>query len=715
MTRIESNDSEHIMRDGALTHGYTLAFLLRPALAAMVFAFCAAAPPAGMAEEAVGQSETATRPNVVIVITDDQGYGDLACHGNPIIQTPHMDALHAQSVRLTEFHVDPTCAPTRSALLTGCYSHRVKVWHTITGRNMLARSATTMADVFRRAGYRTAHFGKWHLGTNYPYRPIDRGFETWLGQGDGGTGTTTDHWGNDRVNDVYLRGGRIESIEGYAPDVFFEEAISYVRSSARASRRQPFFVYLATYVPHSPWAIPEIDWVDRYRDKVPLRTAYFFASISRVDENLGRLRRCLEEEGVAENTLLIFMTDNGSSGGFRVFNAGMRDHKGSHYDGGHRVPCFIHWPAGGLDKPRNVDRLTAHFDLLPTLIDLCGIEQPESPRWDGRSLKPLLYDPEAAWKDRALVVESQRIDVPEKGRKFAVMSERWRLVDGRELYDIQADPGQQRDLAGEHPSVVTRLRRAYDQYWESVSRDDEAYQRPIIGAGPQRETYLCSEDWRPLEGYCAWSQAAVAKASPVTGEWLVEVARNGRYRFEVRRWPRELDVPITGKPTYTAEPDAWLNDEPIRGTLYRAEPEAVPVASIRLRVGREKHEAAVSETDRAKVFTVELPEGELSIEAQLLDAEGKVLSGAYYVYVRLCEFLRPGAPIFGKVRGGRCLGVQWGSGASPAVLRGAGKGRIVLLQRAKLIDGGASSGRLPHARFGFGPSFNSSWPPSTSS
>lgn len=588
--------------------------------------------PAG--RSAASQAGPDRRPNVVVLITDDQGYGDLACHGNPIIHTPHMDALHAQSVRLTDFHVDPTCAPTRSALMTGRYSHRAKVWHTITGRNMLARGEVTMADLFRRAGYRTAHFGKWHLGTNYPYRPIDRGFETWLGQGDGGTGTATDHWGNDRVNDVYLRNGRKEAIPGYAPDVFVDNAIDYLRAHRRSEPQRPFFLYLATYVPHSPWALPEADWVDRYRDKVPLRTAYFFASITRVDENLGRLRRCLDEEGLAENTIFVFMTDNGSSGGFRVFNAGMREHKGSHYDGGHRVPCFIHWPAGGLHEPKDVDQLTAHFDLLPTLIDLCDLERPEDIEFDGRSLKPLLYQAEHAWDDRALVVESQRVDVPEKGRKYAVMTERWRLVDGRELYDIQTDPGQQRNLAAEHPDVVARLRRAYDRYWASVSRGDEPYQRPIVGADAQRETYLCSEDWRPLEGYCAWSQAAVAKASPVTGQWLVEVAAAGRYRFEVRRWPRELNVPFSGKPIYTGKPDAWLFDEPIRGTLYRAEPKAVPVAAVRLKVAGQTQQAPVADDDRAKVFSVELPEGDATIESQLLDAEGDVLSGAYYVYVR---------------------------------------------------------------------------------
>ena len=570
------------------------------------------------------------KPNVIVLVTDDQGYGDLACHGNPIIRTPNMDRLHAQSVRLVDFHVDPTCAPTRSALMTGRYSHRVKVWHTITGRNMLQKDEVTMADVFRRNGYRTGHFGKWHLGTNYPYRPIDRGFDEWLGHGDGGTGTATDHWGNDRVSDTCIRNGRKEPKEGYAPDVFFDEAIRFIR----ADRDRPFFLYLATYVPHSPWSLPDQRWVDPYRDKVPLGTAYFFASITRVDYNLGRLRRCLAEGGLAENTILVFLTDNGTSGGRQVFNAGMRDQKGSEYDGGHRVPCFLHWPAGGLNRPVDVPHVTAHVDLLPTLIDLCGFSPPEGATLDGTSLRPLFDDPNAPWPARTLVVESQRIPHPEPWRKCAVMTDRWRLVGGEELYDMVADPGQKTNVAGEHPDAVGRLRDAYDRYWAGVTEGDDQYGRPILGSPQQEEVYLCSEDWMPTEGPCPWSQAAVAKGTPAFGFWPVEVAVAGTYRFELRRWPREVDAPIIGVPFVEKSPDAYLNDQPVFGTLYPAAPRAIAAAKARLKVGAVVREAAISPADVAKAFTVDLQPGPTRIETWLLDADGEPLCGAYYVYAR---------------------------------------------------------------------------------
>lgn len=271
-------------------------------------------------------------------MTDDQAYGDLACHGNPVIKTPHLDRLHGEAVRFKNFHVDPTCSPTRGALMSGKYSHRVKVWHTIAGGNHLRASEMTMADMFKASGYRTGMFGKWHLGSNYPFRPMDCGFYEWLGHGDGGTGTTDDYFTNDRVDDVYLHNGEREFRKGYAPDVFFNAAIDFIRSPSK----QPFFIYLSTYIPHSPHTVPDRAWAGRYEKQVDKGVAYFFAGIERVDRDMGLLREALAEEGLADNTILIFMTDNGGTAGVQLFNAGMRGKKGTVYEGGHRVPLFIH-------------------------------------------------------------------------------------------------------------------------------------------------------------------------------------------------------------------------------------------------------------------------------------------------------------------------------------------------------------------------------------
>ena len=304
------------------------------------------APLAGL--QAGDASKPPRQPNVIVLLTDDQGYGDLGCHGNPVIQTPHLDRLAHESVRFSNFHVDSYCTPTRAALMTGRYAHRVGGWGTVCGHNMLRDDEVTMADVFRHNGYRTGHFGKWHLGTNYPYRPIDRGFDQWLGHGDGGTGCTTDHWGNDRVNDTSCTtvAGRIHRAPATRPTC---SSTPRCNSSARTSTGRSSSIWPAT--PHSPCSVADLKWAAPYRDKVPANVADFYASIARVDENLGRLRAFLQAEGLRDNTLLIFLTDNGSAEGDKVFNAGMHGEKGSPYDGGHRVPVSSIGRRAGSTSP----------------------------------------------------------------------------------------------------------------------------------------------------------------------------------------------------------------------------------------------------------------------------------------------------------------------------------------------------------------------------
>lgn len=435
------------------------------------------------------------KPNVIIVMTDDQGYGDLSLTGNPLLKTPNMDRLAREGVQLTDFHVDSYCTPTRAALMTGRYSHRVGGWGTVQGRNMLRDDEVTMAEVFRHNGYRTGHFGKWHLGTNYPYRPIDRGFDVWLGKGDGGTGCTTDYWGNDRVNDRYIHNGQWEEQPrpGFEGDVFFDAAMQFIREN----KGQPFFTYLAVYNPHTPCSVPDSKWLEPYEGKKA--PAGFYAAIARIDENLGRLRQLLKDEGCAENTLLIFLSDNGTARGEKVFNAGMRAKKASPYDGGHRVPCFLSWPSGGFTMPATVNRLTAHLDLLPTLVDLCALQLPRPVQFDGVSLKPLLVNPRTDWPERTIILGTPHNQTgansttPVFGRNSSVMSGRWRLVNARELYDIAADPGQQRDVAREHPQVVKDLQAAYAHYWTDVSAKDKGWRgRPILGSAHQTSTDLCS-------------------------------------------------------------------------------------------------------------------------------------------------------------------------------------------------------------------------------
>lgn len=571
----------------------------------------------------------ADRPNVVLIMTDDQGYGDLACLGNPVIETPNLDRLYGESVRFTDFHVDPTCSPTRGALMTGKYSHRAKVWHTIAGGNHLRAGEMTMAEAFKASGYRTAMFGKWHLGSNFPYRPMDRGFDEWLGQGDGGTGTTDDHFTNDRVNDHYLHNGDWEYRAGYAPDVFFEAAMDFIRKhSAR-----PFFIYLCTYVAHSPHTLPDRAWAEKYEQKVDRRVAHFFAGIERVDRDIGLLRQTLEQAGLAEKTIVIFMTDNGGTAGVQLFNAGMRGHKGMVYEGGHRVPFFIHWPGGQIRQGSDVNDLTAHIDVLPTLIDLCDLTPPREVDFDGRSFKRQLYQPSARLPERTLFVEKQRTYKPVAWQETVAMAGHWRLVNGKELYDLSIDPGQRTNVLDQHPEVARRLRRDFDAYWKRVTPGDRDPVRFVVGDPRDPETFLQPMDWYLPNP--PWNHAQVAAGSPPVGEWQITAAQRGTYRFEVRRWPREVDAVIPGIPTLHKEVDAWDAQGGKPFLIYAGERspfKALPVRHVRLRVGDRVVERDLTGAETAVTFDMPLEAAEYKVRGELLDGKRTPIAGAYYVY-----------------------------------------------------------------------------------
>ena len=581
------------------------------------------------------ESALKDKPNVILIMTDDQGYGDLACLGNPIIKTPNLDDLYAESIRFTDFHVNPFCSPTRAALMTGRMSDRTHVRTTVYSRNHLNRDETTMAEFFRTSGYRTGHFGKWHLGRNYPYRPIDRGFDQWVGHGDGGTGTASDYWGNDKMNDSYWSNGKWEKFEGFSTDIYFNEAMKFIGQGTN----EPFFIYLATNVPHGPMNVLK-EWREQYENQeIPGSTSWgdtkdLYATLTRFDKNLGRLRDFLAQNELGDNTILIFLTDNGSANGIRVFNAGMRGGKGSVYEGGHRVPCFIHWPEGGFDQGIDIERLSAHTDLLPTLIDLCKLKIPERGHleFDGRSLVPLLKDKEADWADRDILMQVQNVmEVPVKGKNTVVATEKWRFINGRELYDIKADPGQENDIAAQYPDVVADLSDKYDDYWDELQLGYHPYPRPVIGSGHEEETWLTSDAWildrtQPH----TWSQRHVLTGAENSGFWPVEIAVSGLYQFDVRRWPREINHPISAALPREASSDIFMRGKPVRV----GEGRAIPAVKVRLRVGDRQEEKEIGPADVNAVFEMQLQPGPNMVRAWLIDADGHE-QGAYYVYVRL--------------------------------------------------------------------------------
>ncbi|MBC9867050.1 MAG: sulfatase-like hydrolase/transferase [Opitutae bacterium] len=482
-----------------------------------------------------------TKPNVIIVITDDQGYGDLGFTGNPAIRTPAIDKLRSQGTLLDNFHVDPTCAPTRSALMTGRYSNRVGVWHTVQGRSMLRRRETTMADIFGANGYATGMFGKWHLGDCYPYRPEDRGFQHVVYHSAGGVGQAPDYWGNDYFDDTYIINGAYQRFEGFCTDVWFEEGMKFIR----ANKDKPFFAYISLNAPHKPLFCP-LEYSEPYQNNPKVSFSEFYGMVTNIDDNMAKLMAMLDREGLANNTLLIFMTDNGTAGGLeggRGYDGGMRGMKNSEYDGGHRVPFILRWPDGKIEAGKSIERLTAHIDILPTFIELCGLNAPET-AYDGSSLSELLYSEGNEWPDRALVVESQRVVDPIKWRKSAVMTDKWRLVNGKELFDLESDPKQEKDVASQFPEIVQQLRGEYDKFWDDVSREHDLTSYMVIGSDHSPLVSLSSHDWL-IDKLPPWNQDHIRNGDVAEkSHWAIEVERAGDYEISLRRWPVEADKGI---------------------------------------------------------------------------------------------------------------------------------------------------------------------------
>lgn len=565
-------------------------------------------------------------PNVVMVITDDQGYGDLSCHGNPVLKTPNIDKLHAESVRLKDYHVSPTCSPSRSALLTGHWTNRTGVWHTIMGRSMLRENEVTMGQVFKDAGYATAMFGKWHLGDNYPYRPEDRGYTEVMRHGGGGVGQTPDYWDNAYFDGSYWHNGTPEPVKGFCTDVFFDYAKTFIKTQKAA--KKPFLAYIATNAPHGPMHSPkESSAPYKSVDNVGLQN--FFGMIANIDDNVGKMRDFLAAEGLTENTIFIFTTDNGSSAGWKTFNAGMRAGKGSEYDGGHRVPFFAYWPNGKLVGGRDVEPITAHVDILPTLIDLCGIKAPTGVKFDGVSLKPLMQPADSTeWPDRILITDSQRVKDPIKWRKSSVMTSDWRLINGKELYRIKNDPGQQNNVASGHPQVVDRLTKFYDAWWTELlptfSNDTAIY----LGHPQDNPARLTSHDWITT-GSTPWNQSHIRGAqtgAKNTGFWNVKIVEDGEYEIRLRRWPEESKLPI---------------DSPLKAgadvpgqKAYRAT-KGLPIKAVTatLKIGDQSAETQVVPGAVEATFKMTLKAAKTRMSARFFTADDKEY-GAYYAYVR---------------------------------------------------------------------------------
>jgi arylsulfatase A-like enzyme len=430
------------------------------------------------------------RPNIILILTDDQGYGDLSIHGNPYLKTPNLDSIAKDGVQFTQFQVCPVCSPTRSSLMTGRYNYRTGAIDTFLGRSMMYPDEVTLAEVLGGAGYQTGIWGKWHLGDNYPMRAMDQGFQESLVHRGGGIGQNSDPPGSSYFDPILFHNGKQVQRRGYCTDVFFNSAMEWIE----AHKSEPFFAYLPTNAPHGPLQIDEAHVAPFRRPEIDQTTAKVYGMVANIDENIGRLLARLRALGLERDTILIFITDNGPTP--KRYNAGMRGIKTGVYQGGIRVPCFVRWPAR-LRAGDKVDRIAAHIDVFPTLLEACGVARPAGVRIDGRSLLPLAEGKAGAWPDRMLFTQWHRGDQPEPFRNCAVRTQRYKLVDGKELYDLEADPGEKQDIAAANPEVVARQRAGYEEWFRDVSSVRHyAPPRIYIGTSHENPVVLTRQDWR---------------------------------------------------------------------------------------------------------------------------------------------------------------------------------------------------------------------------
>ncbi len=432
--------------------------------------------------------DAAPRPNIILVLSDDVGYGDAGCTGNPVIKTPNIDRMYNEGVRFSDFHVSPTCSPTRSSIMAGRHEFHSGVTHTTLERERLSLKATTIAQVLKSSGYTTGVFGKWHLGDEDPYQPRKRGFDEAFIHGSGGIGQAYpgqsggDAPGNKYFDPVILHNDVFEKQTGYCTDIFFGQAQKWIEE---VQGKQPFFAYITPNAAHAPLDCPK-QYEEMYTGKVEPNVAKFFGMITNIDDNIGRLLATLKKLGIDDNTLVVYMNDNGGYGpACRVYNAGMKGNKGTAHNGGTRAISLWRWP--GHLQPATCDKLAAHIDLFPTFAELAGAKVPDdvSGRLEGFSLVPLLKNPQAAWHDeRMLFTHVGRWLAGEEPKKYGLCSVRWqqyllvREMDHWQLYDLLADPGEKTDLGKQQLELVARLDKAYDAWWAAtlpLLENEQAY------------------------------------------------------------------------------------------------------------------------------------------------------------------------------------------------------------------------------------------------
>ncbi|MEM8524411.1 MAG: arylsulfatase [Bacteroidota bacterium] len=577
----------------------------------------------------VNQEEDATqKPNIILIMTDDQGYGEIGVHGNKNIQTPHLDQLSRESINFSNFHVGTTCAPTRAGLMSGVNCNRTGTWHTVIGRSFLSTHFPTIAKYLKDDGYQTAIFGKWHLGDNYPFRPQDRGFQEVLIHGGGGVGQTPDYWNNDYFDDTYFHNGEPKKFEGYCTDIWFKEAMKYIENQYK--KEEPFFCYISTNSPHSPHHVAQ-KYIDLYKDNEDVVNPNFYGQITNIDDNVGKLEIQLEELGLKENTIVIFLTDNGTAAGAsfkngqvaKGYNAQMRGQKGSEYEGGHRVPLFIRFPENMDIEKQTFDELINYTDIVPTLLDILNISSDNF--FDGSSIKELLTEGEQAdLAERIVVVDTQRKKLPKKWKNTSVMQNTWRLVNNEELYNLANDPSQLNNIIEVRPEKAQQLEAAYEKWWSSMEEAFKQENTIIIGSAEENPTLLTAHDWHS-ERDPAWHQRHIRAGKIDNAHWTLDVAQAGNYRIRLYRWPPELQKAMTATVARGNE---------IEGGFPFKQGVRLEVIEARISVQGKVFSSNEILEDRYFEFTTNLEKGALRLQTFMTDEEG-IERGAYYVEMEL--------------------------------------------------------------------------------
>jgi arylsulfatase len=582
------------------------------------------------------------KPNVIVIMTDDQGYGELSIHGNPILKTPNLDLLANQSIRFSDFHVAPMCTPTRGQLMTGIDAVRNGAVNVSSGRSQLRPELPTMADIFKANGYNTGLFGKWHLGDYYPHNPEYRGFSETLWFPASHIGSVPDFWGNDYFDDTYIHNGKMEKYLGYCTDVFFEKAMECIQSSIIENK--PFFIYLPTNAPHIPLnAQPEdIATLEKAFEDSPLadknikvkdNLIRYLAMIHNIDVNIGKLRNFLKKEGLDKNTILIFLTDNGSTFGSDYYDAGMRGRKTELWEGGHRVPLFISYPNGNFTNPRTVDGLAQVQDILPTLIDICKLKNPFPSDFDGISLAPQLTENISIPEERMFVINFSRMplnfDYPSpysqpviRKEGSAVLWNRWRLLENKELYDLRSDPMQTTNVISQNPDIAQKMIAFLDNWWDKVKLNANEILRTHIGNEHENPILLTSCEWVNV---ILDQQIKIKSGSHSNSYWLLQVDQPGTYEFELRRWPRELDIPLS---------ESVGTDRKLQISSARIYIDCEGESDLSNKISVVNKNMNLPDEARSAIFTVELDQGPIALHTWFYDKELTPQCGAYYVYVK---------------------------------------------------------------------------------